>query len=89
MNRSSPGVMLISTLLISALLVVLGMAYLGKRADQLKANFRVQESCRALEMARAGLESVRVKLDKDPEFPPVSQLGRPVFSYSEPVYDLD
>ena len=87
MNRS-PGMMLISTLLISALLVVLGMAYVGKRADQLKANFRTQESCRALEMARAGLESVRVKLDKDPEFPPVSQPGQ-VFSYSEPVYDLD
>ncbi len=78
--------MLIASLLVGTLLLVLGLAYLGKRADQMRAASRDQEATRALQIALAGLESVRVKLDFDPEFPP-TQNGQ--FAYSENVTDLD
>lgn len=83
------GAVLIAALLLSTLLMVLGMAYLGRRSDQMKGYFRAQESERALQLALAGLETVRVKLDRDPDYPPVQELGRKVFAYSEPVLDLD
>lgn len=81
--------MLIATLLISTILLILGLAYLGRRANQVKFALAEQESTRALELALAGLETVRVKLDKDPQFPPLEPLGRKIYSYSEFIYDLD
>ncbi|MEW6279389.1 MAG: hypothetical protein AB1758_12240 [Candidatus Eremiobacterota bacterium] len=75
--------------MICVIIGILGMAFLGKRAGQYRAVLLETESARAYELAMAGLESVRVKLNKDLSFPPVGEADQDVYSYTESVYDLD
>lgn len=83
------GILMVAALMLSVLILILGMAYLGQRGDQMRAAYRDQEALRALQIAMAGLEDARVKLDHDPRFPPVGLGDQKVFAYSEPVLDLD
>ena len=83
------GVTLILVLLVSTLLLVWGMALLSRRgleAEGVKAQI---DSRQAYEIAYAGLESVRLRLDKDPEFPPAGRAEQKVFSFVEELEDVD
>ena len=70
------------------ILLVLGLALLQRQANQYSSSQSLVESSMAYELALAGLETARLRLDKDPEFPPhgVDQVQ---FSLTEPVYDVD
>lgn len=81
------GFVLIAALLVTLILVVAGMAYLGSRVSQYRGAAKGLEGAQARALARAGLEDARVKLEKDYRFPPPSAQDQTVFTYSEDVTD--
>lgn len=83
------GSALIAVLLLLGFLMVLGMALLGKQTYHLRAATRASDAEAALELALAGLEEVRVKLDKDLRFPALRGTDQFTFSYREEVFDVD
>lgn len=83
------GGVLIAVLLLLALLLIIGMALLGKESYHLQAAGQTAHSEAAYELAMAGLEEARVKLDKDIRFPPHRDSEQPTFSYTEEVADVD
>lgn len=78
------GFLLVSVLLISIILLVLGMTFLGKRTIQYRRATLFEEAARARALADAGLEDCLAKLRRDLEFPPLSK-DQTVFSYAEEV----
>ncbi len=87
MRGRRPGFIMIAALLITVILVVAGMAYLGSRVAQYRGAAKGLEAAQARALARAGIEDARVKLEKDYRFPPQSAYDQPVFTYSEDVRD--
>lgn len=77
------------TLLLLAIMLVLGMGQLNAQAAQYRAVVESQSSAQALALAEAGLEDARVKLDRDGDFPPQGAEDQELFSYREVVLDLD
>lgn len=77
------GVVLILALLGIALLLLLGMGLLGSQVARFRAATRAAEASQARQMAIAGLEDARLKLERDIAFPPAPTLGQTRFSYSE------
>lgn len=82
------GIALIVVLFLTTFLLVLALGLLQRRADQYKAANSQAEALHAYELAQAGLESARVRLDKDQAFPPRGEHQKQ-FSCTEPVYDVD
>ena len=80
---------LVAVLLILALLVIFGLVMLSKESAHFEAARRDAFSAQAFELAMAGLEDARVKLDKDYHFPRSNGSEQVLLSYSEVVYDLD
>ena len=81
------GAILIFALLLSALLLVLGVGFMAQRGLEYGTVSEVQDRAQARELALAGLEDARVKLEKDPFFPPGGAVGQNTFTYSEDVMD--
>lgn len=82
------GLALMLVLFLTAFLLVLALGLLQRRSAQYKsANSQVQ-ALQAYELAQAGLESARVRLDKDLSFPPRGE-HQLQFQSTEPVYDVD
>ena len=82
------GSVLITALLLVAVITVLALALLAKNTLQYTGAERQAASVRAYQMALAGLEDVRVKLDLDTNYPPLSDPEQTYFSYTETVLDL-
>lgn len=61
----------------------MGLALLTSKSYQRRQLNEAQLAAQALELGRAGLEDGRVKLLKDPRFPPPSIWGHSSFSYSQ------
>lgn len=79
---------LLIVLLFSTLLTVLALAYLTRTSSNYSAANYAADGQRAYELAMAGLENARVRLDKDSAFPPCGP-GQPQFSCWEAVYEPD
>lgn len=75
--------LLITALLISLVLLLLGMGFLGSQADRYRGVQRSGEIAKARAMAVAGLEDARLKIQNDIRFPPPMAAGQTVFSYGE------
>jgi Tfp pilus assembly protein PilX len=88
LSRRSRAFTLLIVLLFSGMLLMLASAYLTRNSDNYRSATYAAESLRAYEHAMAGLESARVRLDKDPTFPPAAA-NQDVFSCCEPVYEPD
>lgn len=86
MKRRALALMVV--LWLGVLLFVLGMALWQRQSQRYRSSNSTLESARAYELARAGLETARLRLDKDPSFPPRG-LDQVQFSCSEAVYDVD
>ncbi len=82
------GLALMLVLFLTAFLLILALGLLQRRAAQYRSANSQAESLKAYELAQAGLESARVRLDKDPSFPPRGE-HQQTFSCTEPVYDVD
>ncbi len=83
------GAALMIVLFLVLLLLVLGMAFLGKQVFSYRSSTQAALSQQALGLAWAGLERCRAKLSKDIEFPPKSAQDQSWFSYTEEIFDLD
>ena len=82
------GSTLIVVLLLLTVLLLLGMAFLTQQSHLFGASSQAQFSVVARALAEAGLEDARVKLEKDPNFPPPADPNQPVFTYSEQVTNI-
>ena len=76
------GVMFVTVLMLTSLLLILGMGFLGTQGPEGQRAVDAVASAQAYELARAGIEDAKVKFLNDLEFPPHS-LDQPLFSYSE------
>lgn len=70
-------------LMLSLILLLLGLGFLNQRVSQYRGAYQSTYSILALQLAKAGLEDARVKLDKDQQFPPQSGLDQKSFAYTE------
>lgn len=84
MNRRR-GFLVITGLLVCIILLLMGMGLLSSQASRYSSSLRSAESSQARQLALAGLEDARIKLELDQQFPPPPAPGQPVFSYSEQV----
>ena len=80
--------MLMVALFIVVLMVVLGFAFLTSSSGRYAAATRMLASAQARALAEAGMEDVRLKLQRDWNFPPSSSLDQTQFGYSEEVREL-
>ena len=82
------GIMLVTTLLLSLILLVMGITLLSIRASQVKRTSVSQYAVQARHIAEAGMEDARIKLQKCVDFPSGVE-SQKVFSYREEVNDFD
>ena len=79
------GSALVLALLIASLLLVAGTANVLEHRARYSARAAAALSVQAEALAWAGLEDFRVKLERDPDFPPRDDVAQTVFSYTEIV----
>lgn len=87
--KNQPAFMLIVVLLVAALVMTLGLGYLSGNSPRYNASVYAKSSAQAKALAEAGLEDARVKLQKDPRFPPIGDATQTTFAYRETLQDLD
>ena len=83
------GFLLITTLMVAILIFLVCGAMVHRRSRQYEAANNQVAGAQALALAEAGLEDARVKLNKDADFPPFGSEDQLIYSYIEPVFDLD
>lgn len=77
------GFLLITALMLTIILLLVGMGLLGSQASRYEAARQASFSSQARQLALAGLEDARVKMELDINFPPPQGPGQFLFSYSE------
>lgn len=77
------GFLLVTSLFIIIVLLLMGMGFIGSQASRYAAARRSGEAAQARQLALAGLEDARIKLEMDSQFPPQPAVGQPYFSYAE------
>ena len=87
--KKSSGFLLVTVLFMTTLLLIAGMALLGKQAIDYPESRQASERAQARALAWAGLEDVMAKLEKDISFPPPGAVDQREFSWTETVSDLD
>jgi hypothetical protein len=85
--RRKRAFLLAMVMVLSLILLIFGMAYLGTRSRQYKSVQQASLEIQAQELARAGIEDARVKFDRDVQFPPTLAIGQYTFNYGEDVVD--
>ena len=70
-------------LMLSVLMLLLGLGFLNKRVSQYRGALQSSYSLLALQLAKAGLEDARVKLEKCGRFPLGATTDQKFFSYTE------
>lgn len=82
--RQNPrGAVLVAALLISMVLLLVGLGFLGQRRGQYQAAREAINRCRVEAVAEAGLQDALGKLAKDYTFPPLHSADQSDFVYSE------
>lgn len=84
------GAVLVLVLLLISCLFILSAGFLGRKNSEGKVAQLVRLGAQCREVAFAGVESVRVRLLNDANFPPsVLNNNQDYFSFTESVLDLD
>ncbi len=79
-----------AVLFLSILLFIMCAGFLSTKSHEAKVGYLAGESFQARELAYSGLETARVKLLNDANFPPASMsVSHEVFSYTEVLEGLD
>lgn len=78
------GSALVLCLMLVVTLFIMGMGFLGQHTSGRLASRRAVLAAQARELARAGLESARARLNCDIHFPPQGETGQS-YRYSEAV----
>lgn len=81
------GFVLAMVLMLTVLFLIIGIGFISSKASIYKGVGQSGAEAQAEALAEAGMEDARVKLDKDPYFPPAGGLDQVVFSYSEDLAD--
>lgn len=81
--RSRRGILLVTALMVCIVLLLVGMGLLGSQASRYEAARQSTYISQARQLALAGLEDARVKLEMDINFPPPPGPQQDLFSYSE------
>ena len=84
----SRGSTIVMALLIGAVMAVLALGLLQRRIGQRASSNAGMLQARVQALAWAGLEDARVKLMKSRNFPPATNSGGAIFSYSESLPSL-
>lgn len=82
--RRSGGFLLVLCLMLTILLFVLGLSFLGKRAAQYRRVGQAALAAQAKSVCEAGVEDVLLKFQRDYSFPPMAS-DQTTFSYSEQI----
>jgi hypothetical protein len=85
--KQERGFMLIISLLLGILLLVLTLALMARDAQRQGQVHQFGRSTQALELAEAGLEDARVKLDKDLRLPLRGDAVQTLINYTETLPD--
>jgi len=85
--KSRGGSTLVAALLISVVLLLAGMGFLGQRAAQNRAVNGALLNAQARALAESGIEDALQKLSKDNRFPPLNADSQTVFTYQETALD--
>ncbi len=90
MRQNRRGVLLVLVLILVATLFVMAAGFLSTKSREREAVLMTRDSFQAQQLAYAGLETVRVRLQNDFNFPPAS-MGplQEVFKFTEIVRDYD
>lgn len=87
--RRTRGFLLILSLLLVTLMLIMGLAFLNRGANQYRGARQAKSTAQARALAWVGLEQTRAKLDKDLNFPPRLGEDQQFLSLEENVTDLD
>ena len=79
------GSALLIALLIAIVIFVAGIALVFQFRSDYQQRFQSAQWVQVLALAQAGLEDFRVKLERDPNFPPLSDVEQTVFEYTEQI----
>ena len=82
------GFLLIMCLLMASLVLVMGMGFLSGGSPRYNGAIQARTAAQARALADAGMEDARVKMQKDPLFPPPGDSGQTIFCYRENVTDI-
>ena len=85
MKARKSGFMLILCLLILSLLLVSGMGLMSVQKFRHRALGNDVLALQALQLAQAGLENARIKMERDQFFPPHSAGDQLTFTFSEDI----
>lgn len=77
------GILMITALMICTVLLLIGMGLLGSQSSRYEAAKQSTYISQARQLALAGLEDARLKLEMDLNFPPPPGPEQDTFSYSE------
>ena len=83
--RPRRGFLLLVALLVLISLLLLGMGLMSAQTARYRGVNRSQEAAQAFQLAQAGLEDVRLKLEVDTNFPPNPGDDQPLFNFAEDV----
>lgn len=86
--KRKQGFALILALLLTTLLLVLGMAFLSKQSHRYRLARLSADAVIAKNLAYAGMENTRAKIEHDLLFPPPDERYHDEYSYREEVTDL-
>jgi hypothetical protein len=81
------GIALIAALLISVVLLLIGIGFLGQRASQYEAAHERLYQAQAGALAQAGLADALGKLALDIDFPPLQSDVQEAFTYGDEMRD--
>lgn len=83
MKTRQRGILLVTALMVCIVLLLIGMGLLGSQASRYEAARQSTYISQARQLALAGLEDARMKLEMDINFPPPPGPQQELFSYSE------
>lgn len=84
------GIVIVLVLMVISTLFILSAGFLSKKNSEQKAVQLARQKIQAREVALSGVETVRVKLLNDSNFPPANlNSNLDFFSYSEEILDLN
>lgn len=89
MRRTQGGAALLAALLLSTVLLLVGMGFLGQRRGEYTAALEHVRRSQAGALADAGLQDALGKLAKDVGFPPLRSDDQGSFVYSEELFNAD
>lgn len=87
MRSPRRGATLVAALLITMVLLMVGLGFMGQRRGQYEAAREAIKESQAAALADAGLQDALGKLAKDIGFPPLRSDDQSDFTYSEPILD--